>query len=303
MNVSNEMNLPALVTPTYGRDLERCALLCESIDRYVTSFSRHYLVVIDEELPLFARFNSARREVLPLSLLLPSWLRPLPRYIRRQHRRYWWSLRARPVSGWHVQQLAKIAAANLLSEPRCCLLDSDVVFFRPFDMGRFAEPGPLPLLARPRAVAADAPLHADWIRSSHRLLGLGEPSFPAADYIGHIIIWDQQTVRAMIERIERASGRNWVEALVCARAISEYMLYGHFVAATPRFANEHRATEKELCLSYWDAAALDERAIEQMLHAAADHYVAFSAASFSGTPVEGLSAVLSRLDAAERRVA
>jgi hypothetical protein len=303
MNVSTEMNSLGLVTPTYGRDMERCALLCESIDRYVTSFNRHYLVVIDEELPLFAPFNSARREVLPLSLLLPSWLKPLPRYIRRQHRRYWWSLRALPVSGWHVQQLVKINAANLLSEQRFCMLDSDVVFFRPFDMARFAESNPLPLLRRPRSVTADAPLHAAWIRSSHELLGLPEPTFPADDFIGHIIVWDQRTVRAMIERIEHTTGCEWVEALARARDISEYMLYGHFVGATPRFAHEHRTTEKELCLSYWDAAALGESEIEAMLRAAGSDFIAFSAASFSETPVAQLRAVLARLADRERQVA
>jgi hypothetical protein len=34
-----------LVTPTYWRDLELCELLCESIDRYVTSFEKHFLIV------------------------------------------------------------------------------------------------------------------------------------------------------------------------------------------------------------------------------------------------------------------
>jgi hypothetical protein len=69
---SRDMNSVGLVTPTYGRDLERCALLCESVDRYVTSFTKHYLIVADEELPLFARFNGTRREVMPHSQLLPS---------------------------------------------------------------------------------------------------------------------------------------------------------------------------------------------------------------------------------------
>jgi hypothetical protein len=39
------MNPVALLTPTYGRDLELCTLLCESVDRHVTSFSKHYLLV------------------------------------------------------------------------------------------------------------------------------------------------------------------------------------------------------------------------------------------------------------------
>lgn len=303
MNVSAETNLPGLVTPTYERDYERCALLCESVDRYVASFNRHYLVVPDHELRLFAKFNSARREVLPASLLLPSWLRPLPAFLRRNHRRYWWSLRAAPVSGWHVQQFVKINAANLLSESRFCLLDSDVVFFRPFDMRRLAEPHSLLLLQRRRAVAHDAPLHAAWIRSSHRLLGLSEPTFPADDFIGHVIAWDQRAVRAMIERIERVTELDWVEALARERDISEYMLYGLFVGATPRFAGEHSPTQKEMCLSYWEGEALDESKIETMLRAAASDYVAFSAASFSNTPVERLRVVLSRLAGLERQVA
>ena len=61
------MNPVALLTPTYGRDLELCTLLCESVDRHVTSFSKHYLLVPDCDLPLFAHFESERRIVLPAS--------------------------------------------------------------------------------------------------------------------------------------------------------------------------------------------------------------------------------------------
>ena len=300
---SRDMNSVGLVTPTYGRDLERCALLCESVDRYVTSFTKHYLIVADEELPLFARFNGARREVLPHSQLLPSWLKPLPPFVRRKHRRYWWSLRAMPVSGWHVQQFVKIRAASLLPEPRTCMLDSDVVFFRPFDASAFAQPNPAPLFVRPREVTAQAPLHAPWVRSSHRLLGLPEPAFPADDFIGHIIFWDRRTVRAMIERIEQVTGLDWVEALCRARDISEYMLYGHFVRNSAGFMHDHRATTKNLCLSYWDAAALDKPTVERMLRSAAADYVAFSAASFSDTPVHRVRSVLGQLAGAEKRVA
>ena len=117
------MSTISLVTPTYRRDLELCTLLCESVDRYVTSFSKHYLIVADEELPLFAKFNSDRRAVLPTSLFLPAWLRPLPRFVRRGRRQYWWSLRSWPVSGWHVQQFIKIAAASVLPEERHSVVD------------------------------------------------------------------------------------------------------------------------------------------------------------------------------------
>jgi hypothetical protein len=303
MDESRDMTSVGLVTPTYGRDLERCALLCESVDRYVTSFAKHYLIVVDDELPLFAKFNSGRREVLPLSQLLPSWLKPLPHFIRRKNRRYWWSFRAMPVSGWHVQQFVKIRAASLFPEQRTCMLDSDVVFFRPFDVSAFAQPDPMPLFIRPREIAADAPLHAPWVRSSHRLLGLPEPTFPADDFIGHIISWDRRAVRAMIARIEQVTGLDWIEALCRARDISEYMLYGAFVRNAESFMKEHRCTTKNLCLSYWDAAALDKPAVERMLRSAATDYVAFSAASFSETPVQRVRSVLGQFADSDKQVA
>ena len=297
------MSSIGLVTPTYWRDLELCTLLCESVDRYVTSFSKHYLIVADAELPLFARFNSERRVVLPTSLFLPAWLRPLPHFVRRKSRRYWWSLRSWPVSGWHAQQFIKIAAARVLPEERYCMLDSDVVFFRHVDLGAFLSPNPMPLFNAPRAVAGDAPTHARWVRSAHRLLGLPEPSFPAADFIGHIICWDQRAVRAMTGRIEAASGLEWVEALCQARDISEYMLYGYFVLSNPGFSGQHRLTEEKLCVSYWDVDALDRPALERMLRSADESYVAFSAASFSGTPVPLIRSVLSMFAEPEQRVA
>ena len=118
----HEMNPVALLTPTYGRDLELCTLLCESVDRHVTSFSKHYLLVPDCDLALFSRFESQRREVLPASQFLPKWLRPLPRIVQRKRRQYWWSFRTKPVSGWHVQQYLKIAAR----EPaRVVLIEGD----------------------------------------------------------------------------------------------------------------------------------------------------------------------------------
>src|SRR5450432_4158977 len=222
------MDPVALLTPTYGRDLELCTLLCESVDRHVGSFSKHYLLVPDCDLSLFAHFESERRSVVPSSMFLPNWLRPLPRIIQRKRRQYWWSFRTKPVSGWHVQQYLKIAAAISLPHQRYCILDSDVVFFRDFDLARFEYPNSIPLLTMVKALTADQPLHSRWLETSHRLFGLPTPSFPASDFIGHIIIWDQQTTRALTERIEAVTGLAWIEALCKTREFSEYLLYGYF---------------------------------------------------------------------------
>jgi hypothetical protein len=297
------MSAISLVTPTYWRDRDLCAMLCESVDRHLSSYVKHYLIVADEELPLFKGFNGARRVVVPSSQLLPAWLKPLPRFVQRKSRRYWWSLRAAPISGWHVQQILKIAAASQFPEERCCILDSDVVFFRRFDLSALQRPNPAPLYTVPREVTADAQLHAPWVRSSHRLLGLDEPAFPAPDFIGHIITWDRLAVRAMIERIETVTGLEWVEALCRMRNFSEYMLYGFFVQNSLRHMPQHFATERQQCLSYWGTDALDRSAIERMLGEAGEDYVALSAASISGTPVDVTRASLEKFTQMQRQVA
>ena len=286
------MNPVALLTPTYGRDLELCTLLCESVDRHVTSFSKHYLLVPDCDLPLFSHFESERRSVLPASKFLPRWLRPLPRIIQRKRRQYWWSFRAKPASGWHVQQLIKIAATMSLPHERFCILDSDIVFFRDFDLRRFEYPKTIPLLHMPNEVTPKQLRHARWVETSHQLLGLPAISLPAPDFIGHIMFWDQQTARAMAAKIEATTKLNWVEALCRIREFSEYMLYGYFVESEARFSGRHTLISRTQCVSYWEQPKLSKDELNQLLRGASKDDVAFSIASFSGTPVETIRAAI-----------
>jgi hypothetical protein len=294
------MSTVALITPTYSHDLERCALLCDSVDRYVTGFANHYLIVPDYELAMFAKFNRGRRQVLPLSNLLPSWLKPLPSFVRRKNRRYWWAKRGKPVNGWHVQQFAKIATAYIVPETTSCMLDSDVAFLRPFDLADFAQPNPTPLFTAPGDVTERLPNHVTWVRTSHRLLGLEQPPLPADDFIGHIIFWDQEAVRGMTARIEDVTGLEWIDALYRAHAISEYMLYGYFVRNNLKAARGHRLTTQSPCFSYWDDAPLDRPALERMLRSTPEHCVAFSSASVNGTSVHDVRAALEQLTNSKR---
>jgi hypothetical protein len=283
---SQEINPVALLTPTYARDLELCTLLCESVDRHVGPFSKHYLLVPDCDVSLFSRFESERRIVLPASRFLPGWLRPLPAFVQRKRRQYWWSFRTKPVSGWHVQQILKIAAAIALPHERYCILDSDVVFFRDFDLSRFQYPNAIPLLNMPDEVTSSKVRHSHWVDTTHRLLGLSTPPLPASDFIGHIIFWDRQTTRAMAAKIEAVTNLDWVEALCRTREFSEYMLYGYFAQNDAEFSRRHTPSLRTVCVSYWDRPRLDMAELNRLLGAADQDDVACSVASFSGTPVQ-----------------
>jgi hypothetical protein len=262
------------------------------VDRHVSSFDKHYLLVPDSDYELFSRFVSERRAVIPASAFLPAWLRPMPRMFQRKRRQFWWSLRAKPVSGWHVQQILKIAAAMALPHERYCILDSDIVFFRDFDLARFETPNTLPLFRVTNEVTADQASHSRWVATSHQLLGLPTPPLPAPDYIGHIIFWDRDTTRAMVSRIESVTGRGWVEALCRTRDFSEYMLYGYFAESDAASAAVHSPISNTPCVSYWEAPRLDKAGLSRLFGRASHDDVAFSVASFSLTPVEIIRAAI-----------
>src|SRR5258708_32627876 len=100
-----------LVTTSHRKDIDRFALLCDSIDRFVTGYEAHYVIVNDDDMEAFARFNKAGRVVLPCSQLLPRWLKLLPRFLTRNGRRVWFSFRSCPIHGCPIQHLLQIRLA------------------------------------------------------------------------------------------------------------------------------------------------------------------------------------------------
>jgi hypothetical protein len=285
---TREMNPVALLTSTYGRDLELCTLLCDSVDRHVSSFAKHVLLVPDSDLPLFAHLQSERRSVIAASTYLPKWLRPLPGIVQRK-RQFWWSLRTRPVSGRHVQQLLKIAASIVLPYQRYCILDPDVVFFRDFDLSRFEVPNPIPLPNMP-AAAPNPPRRARWVETSHKLLGL--PALPASDFTGPITFRDRQTTHAMVSQIEAVGNLHWMEALCRAGEFSETILYGCFAQNDARFSGAHRLTSGTLCVRYREQPNFGKTKLSELLSGANRGDVAFSMAAFPGMPVQAIRAAI-----------
>jgi len=90
---------------------------------------------------------------------------------------------------------------------------------------------------------------------------------------------------------------SWIEALCRTREFSEYLLYGFFVENDEASALRHSVVPKTQCISYWDDPTLSKDELTRLLLRANKDDVAFSIASFSGTPVATIREVVAESDA------
>lgn len=273
----------SLITPSLARDFEACRLLCETIDAHVTGFDRHYIIVSAADLPLFSQLAGPRRHIVDEASLLPVSLRRLP--LRWRGKVYRWAPGIPPVYGWHIQQLLKFAMTLKQPNPRVMFIDSDNCFCRAFDLQRFAGDS-IPLQVDRGTIEAGQGRHAIWRGNAHALLGLSPPAFPADDYIGQMIVWDVEIVKAVLARIEAVSGARWWQAICRKRDFSEYMIYGSAVAANAGWLSEHRIVEDSPCLSYWSGPALNAVTMAAFLARMRPEQSAIGIQSFTGTPIE-----------------
>ena len=282
----------ALLTPTFRNDVQRFELLCETIDRCVTGYTRHYVIVNDDDMHIFAKYATDRRVIEPSSKFLPQWLWPVHRAFTRNGRKVWISLRCAPVHGWHIQQLLKLRGALAAKEDRICIIDSDNLFFRRFDIGAYAGGETVPLGVDAGAISQDAPLHGPWLRHAHDLLGFPLPAFPADDYVGNVVTWDKATLRAMTQRIQTVKGIDWSLALCRVRQFSEYLLYGYFVANQAEFRDKHDISPQRIFAAHWDDHTLGQNDIAGMIDAAEPQMVALCVQSYSRTSTDAIRAAL-----------
>jgi hypothetical protein len=288
----------AIATPSYAGDIERCRLLCASIDRFVTGCAMHYILVEERDVAAFRTMEGARRKVISETALFPSWLKARPDPSTFGRRRVWTGLGALwrgvpPLRGWHAQQLRKFALPRLAGEDVILFCDSDMMFLRPFDMASLGGAGGVRLYVKPDGITREMTEHAAWCEGAAALLGLPPPALPSPDYINNMISWRRDTALALLDHVEALSGRDWVSAIAARRAFSEYVIYGYFAERVQGLAAAgHRADSTELCKAYWggaDAGGIASlRSFEEVLESG---QVAVGVQSFIGQPVAQLRAL------------
>ena len=275
----------AIVTASYAPDLERCRLLCETIDARVTGFTRHYILVEQDDVELFRQFEGPNRVVVNERDLLPGWLRSFRDPTSGFRRRIWLSSRTMPLRGWHVQQLRRIAIALQAPEEAFVYCDSDVAFVRPFDCGAFWREGELRLFRRENALdGRPAGEQHDWSAHAGRILGIASPEISPHDYIATLIAWRRDSTLAMCDRIEEVTGRHWVAGIASRRMFSECMIYGRHAAEVAGMKGHHLSSE-ELCRVYWTGPSMSEIDMQAFLDNLAPHQVAVGMQSFIGNDV------------------
>lgn len=277
----------AVVTASYRGDLERCRLLCESIDARVTGLTRHVILVEAADLACFRPLAGPRREIVSERDLLPFWLRPFPDPLSLGRRRIWLSPKGPPLRGWHVQQLRRIAMAASMPEEVMISCDSDVVFVKPFDAASFRHGGAVEFHRVPHALSgmeAEAlGEHRAWSRKAGELLGIAAPAETDTGYIATLIAWRTDTVREMVRRIEQVSGRSWAASLAATRILSECTIYGRFVDEVEARPDRHAASDRRLCRTYWTGAAMTGEELQSFADTMGPEQVAVGIQSFTGT--------------------
>lgn len=275
----------AIVTASYAPDLERCRLLCETIDARVTGFTRHYILVEHSDVALFRQFEGPNRTVVDERDLLPGWLRSFRDPTSRFRRRIWLSARTMPLRGWHVQQLRRIGIALHAPEEAFVYCDSDVAFVRLFDCGSFWHGTDLGLFRREDALAGTPRSEQrDWSAHAGRILGIASPETSPHDYIATLIAWRRDSTIAMCRRIEEVTGRHWVAGIASRRMFSECMIYGRYAAEVAGLEG-HFLSPEELCRVYWTGPQMSEADMRDFLDNLAPHQVAVGMQSFIGTDI------------------
>jgi hypothetical protein len=300
----------AVITPSYRKDWPLFTDLHRSVLLHMPDSVTHYVIVPDVDVPFFSRARGPRCVVIPEESLYPG---------------HYWSVRGInrilhsmpgvppslrvaainlkhpliPIRGWVMQQALKMEACRRVDADIMLMLDSDVTLIRPVREETLSQERRARFYRLPEAVDARLPEHAGWHEVSRKLLGLPPAEFPAPDYISSFNVWDRLVVCALLARIERVTGRQWMDVVTAQRSFSEWTIYGIFVDEFMRDA-VGTPTASSLCHSYWDTVPLTAQSAAEFVAGTDPYDVAVLIQSKSETPMAVRRAALRSFDFADQ---
>ena len=234
------------LTVTWAADRGHFSLLHHSLGLSALRFVPHHVVVQHEDLSLFEGFADTRTQLHSSVEILPAEVesrrnraRVWQRRLGRSSTRMAGSL-ARHIghpnwvryTGWHTQQLTKLAFIAASEVDTVVVMDSDLIITPHACAEDFVRPGHIVCYRdeRPAAGLHGKVLH--WQQTAFRLFG--DPFVGGATYDGYYdtpFVMHAPTVRAMLAWLEQRYGQPWWLTLVQQppRRWSEFGIYKHFL--------------------------------------------------------------------------
>ncbi len=282
----------ALVTVSYGPDRERCELLCRSLDALATGPVDHWLIVERADARRFAHLESPKRSLLITEDVVPGRLLRVPTRRFGLRSDVFVTSRGKPVRGWLLQQLAKLAICRELDCDVVVHADSDVTLVKPFRPSAIVDDeGRVRLYRIPGQIDSGLPGHVQWHRTAEELLGLPPAATPLPEFITHLVSWKRANAVALLDYLDDRHGA-WVRVVANAWNVSEYILYGRFVSDVLDDVGGHYVAETSLCHSYWGAEPLEPREIDSFIDAMHPEQIAVSLTAKAGIPAGSYEGVV-----------
>ncbi len=235
-----------VLTVTWSADRDHFALLHHSLGLSSLAQIPHHVVVQHEDLPLFQGFADARTHLHSSADILPGEVeshrngaRVWQRRLGRRATRVAGSLVRHTgcpnwvrYTGWHTQQLTKLAFAAASTVDTVVVMDSDVIVTPHASAADFLQPGHILCYRdeRPAAGLRGKVLH--WQQTASQLFG--DPFTLGTTYDGYYdtpFVLHAPSVRAMLTWLEQRYRQPWWLTLVQQppRRWSEFGLYKQFL--------------------------------------------------------------------------
>ena len=113
------------------------------------------------------------------------------------------------------------------------------------------------------------------------------------DFISSLVPWRRENAVALLQHIERTTGRHWLRALASAWDVSEYTLYGRFAQDVLGRAEAVRLVAP-LCLDYYKRVPLTVPELTTFLDRVDEEAIAVSLTSKAGMKPDDYVEVLER---------
>lgn len=280
----------ALITPCYAPDYERCRLLVESANRWVTGLDAHYLLIDRRDEYLFSPLIGGRVRLLLKETLLPPWMHP-----PLVGRKWWVSLKTLPVRGWILQQVVKLAVAEVIDADAFVFADADVFFVRSWDAQSLWQHGNLRLFRASRGgELLTSWRYRNWYRAAALFAGISNPKLINGAYIAQLVSWRRDNALALLRAIEQATQKPWKLAMLAKQDFSEFICYGTYVEHRLQVRG-HFLDDQELTLSSWHFEIKSSEDIQAFLKAIEPRHVAVHIQSNLHLSAQGYTAILQKL--------